>query len=337
MAQAMSQTPRVTLVTEAYNLAEGQSEAAFVRALDAVSRIADRRGDVEVIILDPSEDNAAERILERTFPAFRSVHAKGMTYDGQKNLAAEQGRGEFLVFLDGDCAPAYDDWLEQMISPMEADPDMAAVAGVTIYDDFSLTGQAMSILDFGFLFDVGAGEEIGCYASNNVAFRREAYVAHPAPDDGVLRCYCYRHAQEMLRAGTPVRLNPRAVALHELPDIQTERLRRGWDHVAALWEDPALPAASDIACNLGFARSILETNFKLALTRLERAAPLLRIDLSRRKDLVKEIQRLMQMDGEGVVSALKAGDADGRNRKALAANRAVRANGLTETSSAGRS
>jgi hypothetical protein len=308
----MLQSPKVTLVTEAYNLAEGQSEAAA------------RRADVEVIVLDPSENNIAEGILRRSFPAFRSLHAKGMTYDGQKNLAAQMGRGEFLVFLDGDCVPLHDEWLERSIAPLARDPKMTAAAGLTVYDDLSLTGQAMSVLDFGFLFEARPGQDIGCYASNNIAFRRSAYIAYPAPDDGVLRSYCYRHAQELLRAGKPVVFNPDAVALHELPNIETERLRRGWDHIAALWEDPVLPAAERIAYSADFARSILEDNLRLALARLDRAPAVLRVDLSQRNELAQEIHRLMQIDTRGVVEALKAGEADGQNRKTLLANQAIR-------------
>lgn len=241
----MTLTPRITLVTEAYNLAEGQSETSFLRALNAVAEIAARRPDVEVVVLDPSPGNLAKPILANRFPQFTASAVPGLSYDGQKNLAARQGNGELLVFLDGDCKPFRQNWLETIIEPLML-PQVHGVGGLTLYDDFSVTGKAMSILDFGFLFDAPEGVILGCYASNNVAFRRDTYLRFPAPDEGLLRSYCYKHAQLMQRSGVPVRSNPRAFVLHELPEIEKERMRRGYDYVAALWADPMLPLAGEL-------------------------------------------------------------------------------------------
>lgn len=298
--------PRITLVTEAFNLAEGQSEASFHRALDAVAAIFAGRSDVEVIVLDPSEKGLASPILASRYPHFTAITVPGLSYDGQKNLAAQVGRGEYLVFLDGDCAPVRQDWLDQITGPLKND-HVHAVGGLTLYDDFSPTGKAMSILDFGFLFEAHQGAPLGCYASNNVAFRRETYLRYPAPDEGVLRSYCYKHAQLMLRAGVPVISNPQAFVLHELPDVQKERFRRGYDHIAALWCDPELPLARVLENTPRFAQKILSENLALALARMSIAPRELDVRREDHFSLAMEFQRLMGIDALGVAEAMASG------------------------------
>lgn len=311
----MAPSPRISLVTEAYNLAEGQSEGAFVRALRAVADIAARRPDVEVIVLDPSADGLAAPILAAHFPQFKALAVPGLSYDGQKNKAAREARGAFLVFLDGDCAPVHDSWIDEIVEPLMV-PDVHAVGGLTLYDDFSLTGKAMSILDFGFLFDAPQGVQLGCYASNNVAFRRETYNRLPAPDEGVLRSYCYKHAQLMQRSGVPVFSNPNAFVLHELPDIEKERLRRGYDYVAALWADPALDLTGELESSQAFIDQVLMENYHFAKARMLAAPPELGLSSADHPALLAEFSRLMAIDARGVADALAEGLANGRTAQA---------------------
>ena len=67
----------VSLVTEAYNLAEGQSEAAFLRAVEAITKMAEHTKSVEILVMDPSEKNIAGNILKRHFPQVKSLHVPG--------------------------------------------------------------------------------------------------------------------------------------------------------------------------------------------------------------------------------------------------------------------
>lgn len=325
--KSSSQTPAVTpgsvtLVTEAYNLAEGQSEASFLRAVGEVDAIARRNGNVTVVVVDPTSENIAAPVLARYFPHIRSLHLAGVSYDGQKNLVCQQATSEFVVFLDGDCKPQREDWLAQLLSPL-ADPAIPAVCGMTLYEDFSITGKAMTVLDFGFLFDSRAGV-VGCYVSNNIAFRREAMLRCPIPDDGLLRCHCYKHAQLLERAGTPIRINPQALVFHELPDIQKERHRRGYDYVAGIWADPALPETAWLEPNETFVTRILQQNLELARTRLRVAPPELGITPEIAPQIGAEIERLIALDAAGVWDALKLGEANGLNEKARTSHLASR-------------
>jgi hypothetical protein len=69
----------VSLVTEAHNLAEGQSEAAFLRAVEAITKMADHTKSVEILVMDPSEKNIAANILKRHFPQVKSLHVPGQS------------------------------------------------------------------------------------------------------------------------------------------------------------------------------------------------------------------------------------------------------------------
>jgi hypothetical protein len=69
----------VSLVTEAYNLAEGQSEAAFLRAVEAITKMAEHTKSVEILVMDPSEKNIVANILKRHFPQVKSLHVPGQS------------------------------------------------------------------------------------------------------------------------------------------------------------------------------------------------------------------------------------------------------------------
>lgn len=310
-----SESPTVTLVTEGFNLAEGQSQASFVRALGAVEQIARHRASVKVVVLDPTPENICAPIVRQNYPNITALHVPGQSYDGQKNTITRLADSEYVVFLDGDCKPARDDWLTQILAPLIADARISAVGGLTVYEDLSITGKAMSIIDFGYLY-ASPGSALGCYASNNVAFRREAVLHIPIPENEAMRCNCYQHVQLFLRANNPVRFQPSAVVMHELPDVDKERFRRGYDHVAALWADPALPETSELDASEEFASRLLQHNLNLALSRLAIAPPELGLSRDDKPKIAAEIKRLLAIDSAGIRQALENGQASGANRRA---------------------
>jgi hypothetical protein len=313
--QILSESLSVLLVTEAYNLAEGQSQAAFLRAVAEIDSIAARHANVAVAVVDPTVDGVAKRLLMSRYPQIEVWHLPTESYDGQKNIIAHSSKRDIIVFLDGDCRPLRDDWLDRILAPF-ADPTVSAVGGLTLYEDFSLTGVAMTILDFGFLYGK-SGQALGCYASNNVAFRRETLMSIPIPFDHQMRCKCYKHAQLLQRADMAIRFASDAVVLHELPDVNKERHRRGYDYVAALWVDPQLAETSWLAKPLTICERLLTQNLNYALERLRRAPSELWQTTSDVEAVVGEISRLMNIDKAGIEAALAFGEANGLNSKAL--------------------
>lgn len=229
---------RVSIVVETYNLAEGTERALLEQALTTALRAA-RARDGECLLVDTSAGADGTELLVGDLAAVRHVHAPGHGYDDAKHAAARAARGTSIVYLDGDCLPDDDDWVDALLAPIESG-DADVVSGHTVYDGGRFA-RLWTVLDFGWFLDEYV-DQLGCYSSNNCAFRREALLALPAPS-GPMRCRCYAHAQLFLRAGRPVHFAPRARVRHALPRFFSERLRQGYDMVAACWVNPLVPEA----------------------------------------------------------------------------------------------
>jgi hypothetical protein len=96
--------------------------------------------------------------------------------------------------------------------------------------------------------------------------------AVPAPKTD-LRGSCYKHAQVLMRSGSPVRLARAAVVRHQLPPLLKERLRRGYDLVAACWNDPALTQTAWLANRWINVLRFYGANVYRDLARLAKAPP----------------------------------------------------------------
>jgi glycosyltransferase involved in cell wall biosynthesis len=227
--------PEVSVVVESYNHAEGSALGRFALALESATELVGRHGDGEVLVADSSGDNDLVELLERRFPHVRRVDAKGLGYDRAKMRAAEDARGRFVIYLDGDCVPD-PAWLERHLDGLR--DGAHATSGLTRYEGGFLAALE-GVMDFGFLLPE-APRALACYASNNTGFRRELLLETPVPE-GPMRCTCYAHAQLLLRRGTPVRMAPGARVTHERQAFFPERYRRGFDLVAACWVNPSLP------------------------------------------------------------------------------------------------
>jgi hypothetical protein len=114
----------------------------------------------------------------------------------------------------------------------------SASAGVTRYEG-GFVQKVLSVMDFGFLTGE-AGEEVECFASNNIGFERWTLLGQPRPDSP-MRCTCYAQARRLTAEGKPPVLTPAARAEHEIKPFWKERVRRGYDEVSAIWTDPTLP------------------------------------------------------------------------------------------------
>ena len=222
-----------TIVIESFTLTEGHA-SRFFRTLNAARRLAADRGEVVVADVFGAQDFQA--VLARDYPDVRRLDVVDMKYDQAKAAAAKAARGDYVVFLDGDCEPQ-PHWLDHLLAELRREPT-GGVAGFTRYDP-GFYGSLMSVMDFGFLLPVRR-RPVLCYASNNCGFPRQVLLDVPVPT-GALRCLCHFHACTLLRRGTPVRLVPEARVVHETPAFWPERTRQGYDRVAAAMVDRALP------------------------------------------------------------------------------------------------
>ncbi len=247
----------VTILVESYNHAEGSSLDRLLATLRPAASAAARHGAAEVVLADSSANPDLTALVKRAAPTIRQITVRGESYDDAKMAAAAAARGDFVVFLDGDCIPVGETWLEAHLSALRS--GAPASGGATRYEGGFLQ-KLLSVMDFGFLY-AGEGEPAQCYGSNNIGFSRELLSSCPVRDRG-MRCNCYLHAQELIARGTPAQLNPAALVEHEIKPFWKERQRRGYDHVAAVWANPDLPERhllklGPLAAPVFYAREVL--------------------------------------------------------------------------------
>jgi Glycosyl transferase family 2 len=229
----------IAVLVESFNETEHSSVDRLAGALELAEEAAGRHGGARVILADGGGNPRVAELVERRFPGIQRISSAVQDYDLAKASAAAAADAQIVVFLDGDCRPLRDDWLEQLTAPIRSGAAVGT-AGFTSYEGGWLS-RVLSVMDFGFLLP-RSEHDLGCYASNNAAFAMDALAETPAPE-GDMRCRCYAHAQMFARKGTPVRLAPAAEVKHEAVPLVKERLRRGWDLVTAARVDPELREA----------------------------------------------------------------------------------------------
>lgn len=227
-----------TIIVETFNYLEGTGLEALRESLKAATSQRSKQGDVEVLLVDVTGDEAIRNLLAAHFCGVHLIEASGLDYDEAKTKAVAAARGRYLIFLDGDCVPE-PGWFDNLTAPLRG-RKATAVGGFTSYPN-GFFSNILSLMDFGFLLP-RTERAIGCYAFNNAAFLRETFDRVPIPQ-GPMRCHCYGHAQKLSRAGMPVRMAPAAKVIHARPPFFRERLRQGYDLVAACWVDPEVPQA----------------------------------------------------------------------------------------------
>ena len=84
-------SPEFSLVTESFNVTDGQSFSSLHAALAALSTIA-ARNDAEILITDAVGEVRVQQLVAASCVPVRVIDAVGLDYDVQKNRAAEQAR-----------------------------------------------------------------------------------------------------------------------------------------------------------------------------------------------------------------------------------------------------
>jgi hypothetical protein len=289
----------VAIIVESYNESEHSSADRLAEALTAARREAEAHGSARVLLADSRASAAVVRLLEERFPDVERIDAGGCGYDDAKVRAAETAGTPIVAFLDGDCIPA-PGWLTELTRPI-AEGRAVATTGFTRYEGGFLAGVA-SVLDFGFLLPA-RDRDVGCYASNNAAFATETLLR--VPPEGELRCNCFAHAQALARRGTPARLVPGARVRHEFVPVVPERLRRGWDLVAAARQDAQLREARWLRLGLLATPLFLAYNLRLDVQRLFDGGADMGLSGVRRVAALPLLAALRLIDVRGIVAALR--------------------------------
>ena len=181
------------------------------------------------------ESAIASQIDAATWPGtIQVVAAPGQRYYEQKNKGALLSAGEILIFLDSDVVPD-EGWLEGLLAALD-DPDVGVVGG----EAYHATETLYDKLFAAFWEFAPRRASRGLYRhkmfyANNVAVRRDIFLANPFPDADSFRGQCTQLAKALQSRGVPIYRQGDSVVSHPPPEglhtFLARALCRGHDTV----------------------------------------------------------------------------------------------------------
>ena len=220
----------VTLVLEWENalLAEMGRPIEMLRRLaqQVIDYAASHKTSFELLVVFNSDDVSPEfvegviekYIDEKKWPGtIRKESAVGLHYYDLKNFGAQSASCDIVLFLDSDVIPD-DNWLPALLDVLD-DPDVQFVAGNTYLAIDGFLDKCFA-LTWGFPAKEDKPDvftQNGFYA-NNIAFRREFFLANQFPEEDCYRGQCGQLAWDLRRLGYPTHVSGRAWVSHPAPN-----------------------------------------------------------------------------------------------------------------------
>ena len=195
-------------------LGKQMAEAAHKRGLTAELLVLYDSDEI-----DPAVPRAAidAQIDRATWPGtIELVAAPGKRYYEQKNAGARLATGEILIFLDSDVVPD-DGWLEGLLAALD-DANVDFVGGEAYHATETLHDRLFAAF-WGFPTrhaSPGLYRRQGFYA-NNLAVRRDTFLANPFPDAAAYRGQCAALAKSMRGKGITVYRQGASAVSHPPP------------------------------------------------------------------------------------------------------------------------
>ncbi len=223
----MSQNICIIIEWENAKLSELERAERMLRQLGQQVRDATRARGItaELIVLydDEEIDENVPRtainsqIDPATWPGeIRVVPAPGQRYYEQKNTGAKLASHDLLVFLDSDVVPD-DGWLEGLLKAMES-PDVGYVGGETYHATETFHDRMFAA----FWTFTTRRPSRGLYPyknfyANNLAVRRDLFLANPYPDASAYRGQCSELAKQLRSKGVPIHRQGDSTVSHPPP------------------------------------------------------------------------------------------------------------------------
>jgi|KBSSwiStaDraftv2_1062776.scaffolds.fasta_scaffold00005_189 GT2 family glycosyltransferase len=186
----------------------------LARCLAAVAALDYPREAVEVLVVD--DGGASPELADVATPKVRLLRQEHAGPAAARNRGAEEAQGELLAFLDDDCEPAAD-WLRALEAALRAHPD-ALIGGrvVNALPRNVFSSASHTLTEYLYAYYNPVPQAARFFTSNNMAFRREAFLTVGGFDARYLRAaaedreLCDRWAS----LGRPLVFRPEAVVAH---------------------------------------------------------------------------------------------------------------------------
>lgn len=263
--------PRVSVIVEWENIVLADSQNV-PRLFSALLREVHELGEqVEVnIMLDPAVIDRSQlsgllslsRLADSDLIDVRLHEVSDRHYYELKNEGVLRSTAEIVVFADSDIEPA-PGWLVSLVRYLQENDDIGLVGGYTYIKPEGLVATAFSAGWFFPLEPVSSDLEnrpAKFLWSNNCAYRRNVYLAHPyrATSFNETRGACGRQLVEMKASGVGTANVSSAVVTHPAPNglrhFMTRALAEGRDRTVDV--KIANPRANKLSC--------LRTVFRIA-------------------------------------------------------------------------
>lgn len=154
----------------------------------------------EVICVDSGSKDETLDIINKYPCKLYQIPASEFGHGKTRNYGAQQGSGEYIVFITQDAVPASDMWLQNFIDAMKLDSKIAGGFGIHYpYEDCNLLdvgGLKQHFLNFGtdntifsmeddlkrYQNDPGYMQYIVFFSDNNACIKRSIWEKYPYPD-----------------------------------------------------------------------------------------------------------------------------------------------------------
>ena len=152
----------------------------------------------EVLIYDTSSTDGTQDVIKKYADTYENIRWKVLTKDEYghgrtRQQAAEDAKGEIVVYLSQDAIPAHDRWLYEMVKPFEINKSIVVVMGKQdprrnafpllkyeiqkVFSSFgSDLGTSIFYKDY-FIKEQGQYDFVSFYSDVNSAARREALLS----------------------------------------------------------------------------------------------------------------------------------------------------------------
>jgi rhamnosyltransferase len=228
----MNAGPRISAIIPTLNGAR-----TLPQLLEGLKRAASRI-PLEIVAIDSGSRDATTDLLRGAGATVLGLGGRPFGHASARNRAAAQARGDILLFLTQDVAPAGEDWLSPLVSALD-DPATAGAFGRQIPRDASPEES--------FLVSTNYGERPRSLTSSAVeafgpgatlfstvfgAMRRGVWERYPLPD--IVMSEDQAWARNVLRAGMTIRYVPEAAVYHGHRLSLVRAFRRNFDSGASL-------------------------------------------------------------------------------------------------------